>query len=282
MRDNPLNGKGNGHELSATEIRPADFPLGSPKSRAAARALLQARAHRTPEEQEHDKLDARCGEVNLREVAGCPNCFEADDTTGCLFWLQNLTMTEDAHWLAKGTPAKAPFPKKDYFRYVLGTMQRPLAYPSPQCQSLYIPKTREMMTSWLACGYIAWLCQWRPGIFFVLQTEKEDKAVELVHYTKILWDNQEEFLKVRHPLVTDNTLERIWKNGSRVLGVPKGENQIRVHHPFGYLADEAAYLPEFELCINAVLPVAKQIIAVSSAAPGPFADLCDLAEVSHG
>ncbi len=86
----------------------------------------------------------------------------------------------------------------------------------------------------------------------------------------------------RHPLVTDNTLERVWKNGSRVLGVPKGENQIRVDHPFGYLADEAAYLPEFELCINAVLPVAKQIIAISSAAPGPFADLCEIAEVSHG
>jgi hypothetical protein len=41
MSDNPLNGKGNGHELSATEISPADFPLGSPRSRAIARALVQ-------------------------------------------------------------------------------------------------------------------------------------------------------------------------------------------------------------------------------------------------
>jgi hypothetical protein len=41
MSDNPLNGKGNGHELSATEISPADFPLGSPRSRAIARALAE-------------------------------------------------------------------------------------------------------------------------------------------------------------------------------------------------------------------------------------------------
>jgi hypothetical protein len=43
MSDNPLNGKGNDCELSATEISPADFPLGSPRSRAIARALAQQR-----------------------------------------------------------------------------------------------------------------------------------------------------------------------------------------------------------------------------------------------
>ena len=46
-------------------------------------------------------------------------------------------------------------------------------------------------------------------------------------------------------LVKDNALERVWKNGSRVLGIPKGEDQIRVHHPHGVLFDEAAFLPEF-------------------------------------
>jgi len=223
------------------------------------------------EEEEHNQLDQRCSLISAQQVG---SSLVADPSAGCLYWLQNLTETEDDHWLAKGTPPKAPFPKKEYFRYVLGEMQLPVAYPSSRCQQLYIPKSREMMTSWLVCGYIAWLCQWRPGMFFVIQTEKESKAAELIRYTKILWDNQAEWLKDRHPLSADNTMERTWKNGSRILGVPKGENQIRVHHPFGYLADEAAFLPEFRECVNAVVPVAKQIIAVSSANPGPFGIEC--------
>ena len=75
-------------------------------------------------------------------------------------------------------------------------------------------------------------------------------------------------------LVKDNALERVWKNGSRVLGIPKGEDQIRVHHPHGVLFDEAAFLPEFMECVAAVQPVAKQIIAISTGNPGPFADAC--------
>jgi hypothetical protein len=223
------------------------------------------------EDQERDELDRQCALATFKEASGT---LVSDQTVGCLYWLQNLTLTEDDHWLAKGTPPKAPFPKKSYFRYVLGEMQRPVVNPSPRCQQLYIPKSREMMTSWLACGYIAWLCQWRPGVFYVIQTEKEDKASQLIRYIKILWDNQCDWLKDRHPIKNENTIERIWKNGSRVLGVPKGENQIRVHHPFGYLADEAAFLPEFRECVNAVVPVAKQIIAISSASPGPFGDEC--------
>jgi len=38
--------------------------------------------------------------------------------------------------------------------------------------------------------------------------------------------------------------------------------------------DEAALLPGMEACYNAVNPVAGQIIAISSAGPGWFADQC--------
>jgi hypothetical protein len=55
--------------------------------------------------------------------------------------------------------------------------------------------------------------------------------------------------------------------GGRVMGFPKGKNQIRVHHPFGHMADESAFLPEFRQCVNAVMPVAKQILAIRSANP---------------
>jgi hypothetical protein len=39
--------------------------------------------------------------------------------------------------------------------------------------------------------------------------------------------------------------------------------------------DEAAYLPEAEECFNAAHPVTVQVIAISAAAPGWFAEQCD-------
>jgi hypothetical protein len=58
------------------------------------------------------------------------------------------------------------------------------------------------------------------------------------------------------------------------LGVPAGEDQIRIHHPHGWFADEAAFLPNFEQSLNAVVPVAAPGIAISTASPGYFGDQC--------
>jgi hypothetical protein len=49
------------------------------------------------------------------------------------------------------------------------------------------PQTREMMTSWLVCGYVAWQCQWFPGVVWVMLSQKESKANELVNYVRILY-----------------------------------------------------------------------------------------------
>jgi hypothetical protein len=193
---------------------------------------------------------------------------EASFEAGPLLWLTKFTQTEDQHWMAKGTAAVAPFPTKSYLSVVMKYL---LSEPT-----IFIPKSREMMTSWLVCGYISWMCQWFPHIFWVMQTDKEDKVVSLVNYCRILWRYQPEWMQKRCPLVTDNTTELSYGNGSRIIGVPKGENQVRLYHPYGYVSDEAAFQPEFRECFNAVRPVAKQIIAVSSDEMGPFHDECKL------
>lgn len=224
----------------------------------------------------HDELDERCAMVNLKPIEGCPDYFEASETSGCLFWLQNLTMTTDDHWQTKGTPAKAPFPKLDYLRPLFGAMQKLLAHPELKRDSLFVAKSRDMLVSWSVMGYVTWMAQFRPQTFWVCQSAKEDKAVELLRYARTLYHNQPSWLQERHPLEADNVLEMRFKNGSRILGVPAGEDQIRIHHPFGYFADEAAFLPNFEDCLNAVLPVVSQVVAVSTAAPSRFCDLCEL------
>jgi hypothetical protein len=55
MNCNPLNLNKSDDELPATESSPADFPLGSIQSRAAARALLQTKAPRLSQSVQFDE-----------------------------------------------------------------------------------------------------------------------------------------------------------------------------------------------------------------------------------
>lgn len=185
---------------------------------------------------------------------------------GPLLWLTEHTYTEDTHWLKKGTNPVAHFPKKDFFVPVTDKLLND--------EILFIPKSREMMTSWLACGVISWMTQWMPKIQWILQTEKEEKCQELIKYCRILYDRQPEWMKARNPVVVFNTTHIKRENGSEIIAVPKGENQVRLYHPYGMMFDEAAFLPEFMAAYSTVKPVTKRIWAISSAAPGPFADQC--------
>jgi hypothetical protein len=119
------------------------------------------------------------------------------------------------------------------------------------------------------------LCQWLPHIFYIIQTKKEETAASLLEYCNVLYRNQAQWLKDKHPLAGGNMTEMHWGNGSHILAVPKGADQVRKHHPYGYFQDESAFLPEAEASFNAVKPVAKQIICVSSAAPGWFGNMSD-------
>lgn len=183
----------------------------------------------------------------------------------CLLWLQKYTKTENKHYLTDGLEFKAPFPKKAYFA--------PLFDAFSNYTHLFIPKSREMMTSWCVMGWSSHRAQWHQEETIV-QTESEDKAAELVDYVRQLYDNQVDFLKGRHPLKTRGAYEIAWESGGRVISIPKGEHKIRLYHPTRYVMDEAAFLPEAEACYNAAAPVARQIIAISSAGPGWFANQC--------
>jgi hypothetical protein len=221
-------------------------------------------------EERYDKLDARCSLAEVDEKGW------AKTTSGPLFWGQTLTKTFDDHALAKSTPSKAPFPRKSYFQVLMGELLQPVIHPSVDCYTTLVCKSREMVSSWTICLYLAWLCQWRPGTLAVVQTLKETKAEALIRYIAILAENQEAFLKERHPLVRSVALEIEWRNGSRVFGIPGGENQIRMFHPFAVCFDEMAFMEDAQACYDPVKPVAKQIVGVSSAFPGWMGDMCSI------
>jgi hypothetical protein len=184
-----------------------------------------------------------------------------------LYWAQTWTKTENPHYEKQGLPFRAPFPQKSYFVSLFDALAL-----EPK---LFVPKSRDMMTSWSALIWATHQAQWKKA-FAVVQTMKEGKAMELISYADCLYRNQPEWLRNFHPLKSSNATELTWENGGRVLAVPGGEHQIRTYHPTIFIMDEAAFLPEAEQCYNSAKASSPniQMIAVSSAGPGWFADQC--------
>jgi phage FluMu gp28-like protein len=193
-----------------------------------------------------------------------------------LTWLQRYTRTRDSHWREAGanSPYRA-FPDKPYFRAVIEAIQ---AEPV-----VFIEKSRDMMLSWLCAGFFTHAAMTNDEREVLFQSQKEDKAAELVDYAKTLYEEQDERLKRLFPLAKpireQAALKLEFANGSRIIGIPEGADQIRSFHPWGLLMDEAAFQPEAGEAYDAAVPVCQKIIVVSSAGPGWFADFVTEATV---
>ena len=206
----------------------------------------------------------------LREI-------KADERCGAdpLYWLQNHTKTRDDHWRDKGTEPFARFPEKPYFQFIFDCLRRE--------KRILIPKSRQMMLSWIVVGYLVWTCQWYGPAHCIIQAQREDKAHDLVGgvdvpgYARTLYEQQDPFLKTLHPSSRAPEsmagLSFTWKNGSKIQGLPAGAEQIRQYHPTIVFFDEAAFLENWQGSYEAADPVTSQIISVSSAAPSAFGDL---------
>lgn len=245
------------------DLLPAIIEQLSPEEQAELHGLLEA--------EEHDEIIRRCSE---RVVA---------HDRGPMYWIRNWTKTEDYQWQAKGLEkesATSPFPYKPHpeaitdWDYLDWVMKYILIE-----KELYIPKTREMMTSWLVCAYITWHCQFFPAIGWLAQSEKDDKAQGLIKYSNILYRNQPDWLRAHFPLKRHNeegTKHRVdWANGSWFKALAQGQRQSASDHPHGWFNDESAHQPAWKAALNIAKPAVRQVICVSSAAASDFGIECD-------
>jgi len=182
---------------------------------------------------------------------------------GPLLWLTQYTKTEDTHALAKNTEFRVPFPKKSYIQVLFDYFLWEQCKLPHASAALFVLKTREMIFSWSACGYIGWLCEFQNA-FCVGQSGKQEKGQELISYASTLYRNQPDWMKARNPLVVENSMELRWQNGGRFLAIPSGVDQARMYHPHLYFQDESSFLPEAEASFNAVRPVVRQAICGST------------------
>ena len=261
----------------------------SPQSRALARMVADAR--RPAGEALYRLERERKSQDDV--VKDCREWI-ASHKKGPMYWARNLTATENYQWKAQDLPSVAPIPLRphpsltsehlqalsaagivhdfsmadppDYLDVVMGFLL--------STKELFLPKTRQMLTSWMVVHFIVWMCQFFEKTQWIGQSEDDLKAQGLIKYANILYFNQPGWLRQRFRLKGSNmegTSHKIeWKNGSSFLALPSGIRKFASAHSHGYFNDETAHQPAAEATINIVKPAVKQIVCVSSVAPGWF------------
>ena len=246
-------------------------PAGATVAEVDSALILRAKARLLAEQK---KIDAACAEDPL-------------------FWLQNHTRSFDdqaAHH-DPPLPTYRPFPKIEYFTHLFRLLHKGEVWnPTKEAwepignRRVFVAKSRQMLGSWCACGYGVWLCMWGQRKSVLAQCLKEEKSAEMCLYAGTLYNESPLWMRQMHPLKGGATTwvpgrgvqaknMIVWENGSRFQGVPGGADQIRSFHPFLLISDESAFQPEFSSCYDAANPACPYILCVSSAAPGPFAEM---------
>lgn len=193
------------------------------------------------------------------------------------YWLTNWAFTLDVH--DRKTPIK-PLPEKDYIKFIVGKwLKDPL---------LLVPKSRQMMLSWIMVALYLWDTQFHKGRLTFFQSKKADDANDLVKRAKFIWDNEPKFLKKYY--LDDGGFKDLICNPqnqgqhvycslsfpdihSEIRGIPEGGDVIRMHTASGILSDEMAFQPEAKSAFAAARPTLSargKWTGVSTAEDGTF------------
>lgn len=232
--------------------RPGDFQIGSWKSRAAARALLERR--RPQSSAAHDEFQ-KC----------------ASDAE---HWFFTHARSRDEH---DPSCESKPFPDKEYLRELV-------RFWLGHRLNLY-EKSRQMMASWTLCALYLWDANFGLNRLNFIQSKKEEDSDRLVQRCYFIWAHQPDFIKRACPAEYSYCHLRFYKPGqkdglpySEIWGIPQGGDVIRQHTGSCLLIDEAAFQPDLEASIGAAQPMLKgggRLDVVSSAEPGYFQELVE-------
>ena len=150
-------------------------------------------------------------------------------------WLTMWAYTVDSH--DKKSPIKR-FPKQKYLKRLTEIwLDEPL---------LLVPKSRQMMVSWLFCALYLWDTQFFPGRLNFFQSKKEEDADSLIRRSKFIYDQQPSFLR-RFRANPSNLGKHTYcklefpEIQSMIRGIPQGGDQIRMHTSSGIFSDEMGF-----------------------------------------
>ena len=206
--------------------------------------------------------------LKKKRASNAPSILEA--TRDAYTWATEHTQTRNEHWVEEGRPSPyEPFPKLPYLQPVFELLDTE--------RIIWFEKSRDMMLSWACVAYFTLNVMKVPQRSALFQTQKEKKAIQLIEYAKCLYRRQSpqlrEAVPLAKPLDHQPALELHFANGSSLIGIPGGANQVRSYHPWGYLNDESSFQPDAGECFNESLAAVKgKIIFNSTAGPSWYAD----------
>lgn len=192
------------------------------------------------------------------------------------YWLTNWARTLDTH--DPGNPIK-PFPEKEYIRIIVEKFLK--------CNLLLIPKSRQMMLSWIIVALALWDAQFHKGRLTFFQSKKADDANDLVLRAKHIWDHQPKFLKVFYEgkvakelrCNPQNRGEHVYNSlrfpdiYTEIRGIPEGGDVIRMHTASLIVSDEMGFQPEARAAFTAARPTISnngRFIGISTAEDNSF------------
>jgi hypothetical protein len=106
---------------------------------------------------------------------------------------------------------------------------------------LVILKARQLGVSWLACAYTLWLCATQPGRTVLTFSQGQLEANELIARVLFLADHHQDRAALP-ALVTQNTTELAWANGSRIKSLPATKRAGRSFTASLVILDEFAFM----------------------------------------
>ncbi len=218
------------------------------------------------------RLEARIEalEEKRRKPSQADKAFVEKMTCETFTWVTEDTRTYNEHWQKEGRERPDEhFPPHSYLGHLFAFLDLR--------DVVWIEKSRDLMISWACVAYLTLKAMKTPHCGVLFQTQKDKKVIQLVDYAKTLWQNSDPRIKEAFPLTKrlerQSAHELHFANGSYIIGIPGGADQVRSYHPWGYLNDESSFQPDAGECYNeAISAVAGKIIFNSSAAPGWYAD----------
>ena len=114
-------------------------------------------------------------------------------TSDTYTWVTQFTETYNEHWVEEGRPSPyEPFPQKDYLQHIFDCLD--------YRRIIFIEKSRDLMMSWSCVAYFTLQAMRVAHRGVVFQTQKYDKAIDLLEYAKCLYRRQPEWLRDAFPL----------------------------------------------------------------------------------
>jgi len=161
--------------------------------------------------------------------------------------------------MSKGLPsAEARFPPVPYLRGLTQWLWHE--------RMLAVPKSRQMMVTWLVAAYILGESYVQPGRLHLWQSKKEIDSIAVLERITGMDDRLREFAPWYPPgRRSASTTELAFANGSKIVAAPQGAHHVQSHTPTSVVLDEVQLQDEAEAAFYQALPACERITLIGSA-----------------